>query len=260
MYDPSGLYIDPVLTNFSVGYPELNFYGLRLLPETPVRTQSGQYRVFGREHWLLTEDRREPGAVAHEIRGAKWSTDTFSTKEHSLQAPVHDEERQELTSQGGLANPVFGGDLQLDPEVDALALCNRDISLNHESKVSSLVRNTANYGANNKTTLSGASQWDNITYGSPGIPQTVTSDPVANIMTAMRAVYAATLRWPNTLVIPTQGITYIENHPRVIDRFKNFQLTNNDAFLALTGFQGRVVQVDSLYNAANNLDATAAMT
>jgi len=260
MYDPSGLYIDPVLTNFSVGYPELNFYGLRLLPETPVRTQSGQYRVFGREHWLLTEDRREPGAVAHEIRGAKWSTDTFMTREHSLQAPVHDEERQELTSQGGLANPVFGGDLQLDPEVDALALCNRDISLNHESKVSSLVRNTANYGANNKVTLSGASQWDNITYGTAGVVSTITSDPVKDIMTGMRAIYAATQRWPNTLALPTLGLGYIENHPRVVDRFKNFTLTQDDAFQRLTGFVGQVILLDSVYNAANNLDATASMT
>ena len=260
MYDPSGLYVDPVLSNFSVGYPENNFYALSILPETPVRTQSGQYRVFGREHWLLVEDRREPGTVAHEVRGAKWSTDVFQTKEHSLQAPVHDEERQELYSQGGLADPVFGGALQLDPEGDALALCNRDISLNHEFKVSSLIRNAANYGANNKTTLSGTSQWDNITYGTAGIPSTIISDPVGNIMTAMRAVYAATLRWPNTLVIPTQGISYIENHPRVVDRFKNFALSIPNAFQVLTGFVGNIVMVDSLYNAANNLDATASMT
>lgn len=260
MYDPSGLYVDPILTNLSIGYPEQTFYGLSLLPETPVRTQSGQYRVFGREHWLLTEDRREPGTVAHEIRGAKWSQDVFSTKEHSLQSPVHDEERQELTSQGGLAQATFGGDLQLDPERDALDLVNRDISLNHEYKVSQLVRNAANYGAGNKVTLAGAQQWDNITYGTAGIVSTITSDPVANIMTGMRAIYAATGRWPNTLALPTLGLSYIENHPRVVDRFKNFTLTQEGAFQTLTGFTGRVVLLDSLYNAAQHLDATASMT
>jgi len=260
MYDPSGLYVDPILTNLSIGYPEQTFYGLSFLPETPVRTQSGQYRVFGREHWLLTEDRREPGTVAHEVRGAKWSQDVFSTKEHSLQSPVHDEERQELTSQGGLAQATFGGDLQLDPERDALDLVNRDISLNHEKKAADLIRNPANYGSGNKVTLAGSQQWNDYTMVTAGIPTTIVSDPVAAIMTGMRAVYAATGRWPNTLAIPTMGMGYIENHPRITARFSNFALTMDGAFQALTGFTGKIVPVDSLYNAANNLDATATMT
>jgi hypothetical protein len=249
MYDPSLLYIDPVLTNLSVSLPKVqNYYGLRILPETPVRTQSGQYRVF--------EDRREPGAVAHEVVGAKWSTDTFQTHEHSLQVPIFDEERQQLTSQGGLADPVFGGALQLDPEGDAVAKAIRSIFLNHEFKASSLLRNVANYPAGNTVTLSGTSQWDNYTYGTPGVPLTVVSDPVSDILKAMRQVYAVTLRWPNTLALPTLGLSYIENHPRVIERYKNFSLTIPGAFQALTGFQGDVVLLDSVYNAANNIDSS----
>jgi hypothetical protein len=258
MYDPSGLYIDPILSNLSVSLPMVqNYYGLRLMPETPVRTQSGNYRVYDRSDWLLSEDRREPGAVAHEVVGGKWSQDNFVTREHSLQVPIFDEERQQLTSLGGLANPVFGGDLQLDPENDAVAKAVRSIFLNHENKVQTLVRNTANYPVNNTTTLSGTSQWDNYTGGT--YPY-VTSDPVANILAAMRAVYAATFRWPNTLAIPTLGLTYIENHPRVVDRFKNFSLTIPDAFKTLTGFDGQVILLDSVYNASNNIDATVSMT
>src|SRR4051794_1442792 len=119
MYDPGELYVDPILTNFSTGYRDQELWGLDVMPETPVRTQSGTYRVFDRSSWLIFEDMRAPGTVANEVRGAKWSSDTFFTTEHSLQSPVHDEERQQLTSQGGLADPVFGGDLQLDPERDA---------------------------------------------------------------------------------------------------------------------------------------------
>src|SRR5688500_1646589 len=101
MYDPGTLYSDPILTDFSVGYAEQEFYAERLAPQTPVNTQSGRYRVFDRSSWLIYPDRREPGTVANEIRGAKWSEDTFFTKEHSLQAPVYDEEDQQLSSQGG---------------------------------------------------------------------------------------------------------------------------------------------------------------
>src|SRR5262245_49977646 len=114
MYDPSGLYVDPILTNFSTGWPsEQTLYGLSLYPETPVGTKSGRYRVYDRSHWLIYPSRREPGTEANEIRGRKWSEDTFKTQEHSLQAPVHWEEREFLNSQGGLAADVFGGDLQI---------------------------------------------------------------------------------------------------------------------------------------------------
>jgi hypothetical protein len=259
MYDPGTLYVDPILTAFSVGFQDQALFGTRLLPVTPVRTKSGTYRVFDRSSWMIHESRRQPGTVANEIAGAKWSSDVFEVFEHSLQAPVHDEERQALTSQGGLADPVFGGPLQIDPETDATALVTRSLLLAHESKVSALIRNNANYPGGNTTTLAGAQQWDNITYGTPGIPTTVTSDPVTNIMTAMRAIRVATGRWPNTLAVPALGLSYIENHPRVVDRFKNFTLTSDGAFRTLTGFDGEVILTDSMYNAANNIDAAASM-
>jgi hypothetical protein len=109
MYDPNQLYIDPILTGFSVGFQDQELIGRLIMPETPVRTKSGKYNVFDRSGWLIHEARREPGAVANEILGAKWSTDMFETREQSLQAPIFDEERQQLQSQGGLADPVFGG-------------------------------------------------------------------------------------------------------------------------------------------------------
>lgn len=255
MYDPGTLYSDPILTNFSVGYQDQSLYGERIMPVTPVNTASGRYRVFDRSNWLIFESAREPGTVANEIQGGKWSEDTFFTRERSLQAPVLDEEKQQLTSQGGLADPVFGGALQIDPAVDATELVTRSLLLDHELQVSNLIRNVANYAASNKVTLSGASQWDDYTGGTAS-----TSNPVAVIQAGMRAVYAATGRYPNTLAIPALGIQYIENHPRIVDRFKNFTLTVPDAFKVLTGFEGTILPVDSVYNAANNVDATVVMT
>src|SRR4051812_29612256 len=122
MYDPGALYADPILTNFSVGFQDQALFGRVLFPETPVRTKSGRYRVYDRSNWVIYEDRREPGTVANEVMGGKWSEDVFQVQEHSLQSPIFDEERQALTSQGGVAQAVFGGDLQLDPERDATEL------------------------------------------------------------------------------------------------------------------------------------------
>src|SRR3954471_20246021 len=122
MFDPGTLYVDPILTDFSVGYQPQNLVGERIAPVHPVRTQSGKYLVFDRSAWLIYEDWRAPGTVANEIQGAKWSTDTFYTHEHSLQAPVLDEERQELQSLGGLAVAGLNNgaeSLDLDPETAA---------------------------------------------------------------------------------------------------------------------------------------------
>jgi hypothetical protein len=260
MYDPGLLYVDPILTNLSVGFADPTVYGEQIMPITPVNTQSGKYNVFDRSDWLLYESRRAPGTVAHEIQGRRWSTDTFETVERSLQAPILDEERQMLESQGGLANPAFGGAIQIDPEADATKLVTRALLLGHEAKVSSLVRNTANYPSGNFVTLSGTGQWDNWTYGTAGIPSTVVSDPVSNIMLGMRTIRTLTGRWPNVLAIPSYGMTFIENHPRVVDRFKTFSLSQPDAFQILTGFEGKILTVDSMYNSAQNIDATPAMT
>lgn len=255
MYDPGTLYVDPILSQLSVGYQDQTLYGREIMPETPVRTQSGRYRVFDRSGWLIHEARREPGTVANEITGAKWSTDTFSTRERSLQAPILDEERQQLTSLGGLADPSFGGDLTIDPEADATEAVTGSIMRGHEKAVADLTRNPANYAASNKVTLAANQQFDNYTFVTAGDPYSIVSNPVGTIMTAMRAVYAGTGRWPNTIVIPTMGVSYIENHPRMVDRFKGFALTQPDAFRALTGFDGRILTVDSVYNSANNVDA-----
>jgi hypothetical protein len=249
MYDPGTLYSDPILTNLSVGFQDQTLYGREIFPETPVRTQSGRYRVYDRSSWLIHESRREPGAVANEILGAKWSEDVFETQEHSLQAPVFDEERQALTSQGGLAQAVFGGDLQIDPERDATNLVTGSIMRAHELKVANTVRNAANYPGANTVTLAGAQQWDDYTNG-----VTSTSNPVADIQKAIRTIYAATGRYPNTMVIPRLAAVYLENHPRVVDRFKMFNLTDPEAWRTLSGFAGRVLLVDSVYNAANHID------
>lgn len=256
MYDPGTLYVDPILTQLSVGFQDQTLYGLDLFPETPVRTQSGRYNVFDRSSWIIHESRREPGTVANEIAGYKWSTDSFETKEHSLQAPILDEERQQLTSQGGLADPVFGGALQIDPERDATTAVTGSILRAHEKKVADLIRDPAQYAAANKVTLVGSQQFNDYTFVTANDPYSVVSDPVGAIMAGIRAIWSATRRYPNTLVIPIMGVPYIENHPRIVRRFLNFSLLQPDAFRLLTGFNGRIITVDSVYNTANNIDAT----
>lgn len=256
-YDPSKLYVDPVLTGFSVGYKEQTLYGTRLAPETRVRAKSGKYRVFDRSHWLIYKSRREPGTSAREISARKWSEDTFKTQQHALKGRVTDEERRELASQGGLADDTFGGDLDIDPEQDVVEDLAGSLLREHEQKVSSAFRNTANYAAGHTTALAGAAKWSDYTGGTSS-----TSNPVADIRAAAFKVYLDTGRWPNTFIIPIDALGVIEQHPRVVDRFKNFALSEPDAWKALINVPApaNFFIVDSMYNAAQNIDAAESIT
>lgn len=263
MYDPGSLYVDPILTNLSVGWQDQTLYGNRIFPETPVNTQSGIYRVFDRSDWLIHKSRREPGTVANEVGARKWSQDTFATKEHSLQSPIYDEERQQLQSQGGLANPVFGGDLQIDPEADATLYITRSIMLEHEKKVADTVRNAANYAANHKTTLTAGgtgTQWSNYALATAGDPSTAYSNPVADIKTAIQRIYLDTGRWPNTMIIPFDAVGVIENHPRVVQRYTYTNVYDPEAWKQILGIpaaaQLNIFVVDSKINTADNVDLT----
>lgn len=247
MYDPGTLYSDPLLTSFSIGYAPQQLSGQRIMPFVEVTSPSGRYRVFDRSHWLIYNDRREPGTVANEISGRKWSEDTYKTQEHSLQAPVYDEEEQFLNSQGGLANDAFGGPLSIDPEEDATAAVTTSILLKHEKLVADTVRNTALYPVGNTITLGAADQWDNYAGA--------TSNPIDVLRAAVQKVQGLIGRAPNRLAIPAEGVPWLENHPDIVARFVNFSLMDNEAWKKLIGFDGEVVLVESKYNAADHIDA-----
>jgi hypothetical protein len=129
--------------------------------------------------------------------------------------------------------------------------------LEWEQKVANAMRNAANYPGNHTVTLAGAQQWSDYTGGTAS-----TSNPVADLLTAVRRVYLDTGRWPNTMIVPTDSLGVIEGHPRVVDRFKNFALTNPDAWKALLNVPApdNFFIVDSKYNAADNIDAAESIT
>jgi hypothetical protein len=252
MYDPGTLYSDPLLTNFSIGYQPQQLHGQELMPFVETTSPSGRYRVFDRSHWLMYADRREPGTVANEISGRKWSEDTYKTQEHSLQAPVYDEEEQFLNSQGGLAQEAFGGPLGLDPEEDATEAVTTAILLRHEKLVADTIRNTANYPGGSTITLGAADQWDNYAGA--------TSNPIDIMRAAVQKVQNLIGRAPNVIAMPSEGVPWLENHPDMVARFINFSLTDAEAWKKLTGFEGKVVLVSSKYNAANHIDAAENIT
>jgi len=224
-YNPSGsgnVHVDQVLTNISVGWPNNGLVGERLLPSVKVMKQSDKYYIFGREGWLPEDDNRAPGTVANEIIGLAVSTDTYYAREHSLQIPVTDEERENVDS-------------PLAPDRDATETVTSKIMLGREVAIKTLVTATANYGSGLSTTLSGAAQWNSANYA--------TSDPIADLRTGKVAVHARIFQEPNTLVIPYQVMAALEDHPDFLERVKYSEraIFSPELLSAILGFNSVVV-------------------
>lgn len=233
-YNPSGsgnVHVDQVLTNISIGWPNNGLVGERLLPSVPVRKQSDKYYVFGHEGWLPEDDARAPGTVANEVAGLAVSVDTYFAREHSLQIAVTDEERENVDS-------------PLAPDRDATEMVTSKIMLGREVAIKTLVTTAANYNAGNTATLAGAAQWNSANYA--------TSDPIADLRTGKAAIHAKIFMEPNTLVIPYQVMTALEDHPDFLERIKYSEraIFSPELLASVLGFSSVIVPGVG-YNSAN---------
>jgi len=201
VWSPTGsgqTHIDAVLTQISVGWPNVGMVGEELFPVVAVKKQADKYYVFGREAWLTeTSDYRAPGTEANEIPGYTVSTDTYYCQEHALQMAIPDEEREQVDS------PFV-------PDRDATELLTSKILLAREVKMQALVTTAANYASGLSTTLSGTAQWNDY----------VNSNPILDWRTGVRALNAKVFMDPNIAIIPYLVMSTLEDHPDIIERIK----------------------------------------
>ena len=83
------------------------------------------------------------------------------------------------------------------------------IGLGLEYEQATLARNAANYGANNKVTLAGADMWSHVD-----------SDPKKDVKDGKEAIRSATGRYPNTLVLSPAAFSALDDHPKILEKFK----------------------------------------
>jgi hypothetical protein len=223
VYDPLGggnVHIDEVLTNISLGYPNNGLVGNALYPEVRVRKQSDLYYEFGREGWLPEDDERAPGSRTVEIPGLEVSTNPYFCREHALQIPVTDEERE-------------NADAPLDPDRDGTDLVTSKIMLRREQRMQVQTTTVANYHTGHSATLAGGTQWSAY----------ATSTPIADLKTGLRQVHSALFMEPNTAVIPYQVMSQLEDHPDFIERIKYSQpgVITAEIIASVVGLQNIIV-------------------
>lgn len=191
--------IDPVLTEVAQGYKNNEFVGMALFPQVPVTQRGGKILSFGKEDFMLYNTGRSPGQNTKRVQFG-YAGANFSLESHSLEGQLPIENMQE-------ANAVPGIDLG----AITVQKTQNIIALRKEKQQADLATNLANYGASNKTTLSGTSQWSDFSG---------TSDPVKDVEVGKEVIRKATGKRPNVGVMGAAVYAMLKQHPKVVDRIK----------------------------------------
>lgn len=180
--------ITPELTAVAIGYKPQGLIADGVLPRVPVSKQSFKYRKFDVADNFTIPDTKV-GRVSAPNRAEYGFTEvTDSTVDYALDDPI---------PMADIENA-----LNYSPEGRAVEVLSNLIALDREVRTANLVFNASSFGTNNKTTLSGTTQWSDKT----------NSDPVNAILTGLDS---CTMR-PNILVLGQAVWTQLRTHPKIV--------------------------------------------
>lgn len=192
--------IDPILSTVAQGFSNGAFVGSALFPAVAVPQRAGKIIQFGKESFMAYDTARAPGAVIKRL-SIGYSSQSYAIDDHALAGIVP----RELEEESDSVPRVSLGSATVRTVMEALRL-------RLEVAQAVLATTAGNYGAGNKLTLSGTSQWSDLTTG--------VSDPINTIETAKEAIRAATGKRPNVIVMGAAVLKSLRQHPKVIERTK----------------------------------------
>jgi hypothetical protein len=180
--------LQPALTAIALAFSNRVLIADRVLPRIPVGTQEFKWLRHNLAEGFTVPDTKVGRTSAP-------NRVEFTATEEA--GACYDQALDDLIPQADLENrpPNF------DPEAHAAEYLTNLILLDREVRVAGKVLNPANYGAANKVTLAGTSQWSHAD-----------SNPVAAIL----AQFDAMVMRPNRMVIGRPVYTALRQHPKVI--------------------------------------------
>src|SRR6266446_5685472 len=147
--------VQPRLTALALSYRNLRMIADFVLPRVQVDSPTFKYSTFTKEDAFTVPDTRVgPKSRTNEIDWTA-SESTAQTQDYALEDAV-----PYFDVQAAQAARTQGGVTPIDPEARSTELITDLIALDRESRVSSLVFNANSYAAANKSTLAGATQWN----------------------------------------------------------------------------------------------------
>lgn len=198
--------IDPALSEVAQGYRHPEHVGNVLFPRVPVLAHGGKIIEFGRESFKRHKTRRAPGTNTRRIQFG-YEGKSFVLVQDALEGMVPLEHLQD-------ANQVPGIDMGTVAVNEVMDI----LSLALEIEQAGLATNPANYGIDNKITLSGTDMWSDPN-----------SDPAKQVREYREVVRTKVGMRPNVMEISAGGFNALCEHPKILERFK---YTSSDSVTA----------------------------
>jgi hypothetical protein len=190
--------IVPSLTAIAVAYRQANLIADQVLPRVPVDTETFRYTKYA-----LADAFQMPDTLVGRKSAPNqidWSSTelTDAVQDQALDTPVPNAD-MEAWQRATAAGRGFVS--QANPQERATKLVMQAVQNRREYRAASLVFNAASYGAANKSTLAGTSQWSDYT----------NSDPLVAIMGWLDSM----IMRPNIGVLGRAVATKLRMHPKV---------------------------------------------
>lgn len=203
-------HISQPLTDFSLGYHPMGFVAEQVMPVYKAKKRNDVYYKYDKLQAFRLEradglgTMRADGARAREAKfGA--TTDGYVAVEWAEEVSITDEERD-------------NADEALQLEQSRVRRAQDHVMLDYELRVANLLTNTANYNANNVTTLSGTAQWNNASFASIGTTGQGHSAIETVLLAGVNAIRLATGGLvPNAMVVPFPVAMVMANDPGLVD-------------------------------------------
>ena len=232
MPQPTGVLVDPVLTNISVAYIQAAsaYIAGRVFPVVPVEKQTGKYPKYTKADWFRDEARRRAPSTESAGSGYNTTTGNYSCDLFAFHKDVSNQDR---------ANAIAG----MNPDRDATEFVTQRMLLRREKQWISDYFATSIWD----TDLTPSPTWDDVT-----------SDPIGDVETGKTTILSNTGFLPNKLTISYQVWSQLRNHPDLVDRIKyTAQGPVTPALVAALFGVDEVLIARAVENTANEGAATA---
>lgn len=224
-------FVNPLLTDISVGYTNRNFIAEQVFPTVTVEKEEGTYFVGDKEAWRNPADaNRSEYARANRVANLL-STATYVLTERSLESPISERVMRNYSD-------------PFNPKKNATNLVSQKLLLENEKDLVATIL----AGAGN--TLNAASGWS-----------TPATNVIGQIRTGRDTILKATGEDANLLILGKQAFDAVLENTNVVDRIKYTARASEATIMeALADFFGveRVLIGKAIENTAKEGQADAA--
>ncbi|RWR14250.1 major capsid protein [Paenirhodobacter populi] len=229
--------IDPILSTYARGYRNSELIGHVLFPRATIPNRNMRVVRFGKESFRMLNTRRAPGADKKRIQYG-YASDPVSLVQDALEGTVPIEHMEE-------ADKVPGIDLGKG----AVDMVLEKLDLGLEYDTAQIARADANYGANNKVTMTGADRWSDPS-----------SDPEDDVKNGNEAIRRSVGRRGNTLVLGPSAFLGLTKNAKIKEQFKYTSADSITTAMLAAYFRLKTVIVgEAVYLPENATENTPAL-